>query len=123
MRESLSAAITVASSAVAYVEARAALARRHHRGALTVSEYHRSLQDFENDWERYVRVEATEDLLRNAARLAETRRLRAYNAVHLASALAYRARRGSAVTFASWDEELGFAAKREGFLLLPTRRG
>lgn len=65
-----------------------------------------------------MRVDVTEELLRDAARLAEAHRLRAYDAVHLASAVAFQARWGEDVTFASWDQDLQRAARREGLMLL-----
>lgn len=69
-----------------------------------------------------MRIEVTEDLLRDAASLAETHRLRAYDAVHLASAKLVRGRLGGDTTFASWDDDLDTAAAREGFTLLRSRR-
>ena len=123
MRETLGAGAVIASSEITYVEARAALARRHYHGDLPAGDYRRILRDFESSWERYVKLSVTEDLVREAASLAETYRLRAYDAVHLASAVAFRARSPEDVTLATWDQELGLAARREGLLLLPTPRG
>jgi hypothetical protein len=51
--------------------------------------------------------------------LAEAHRLRAYDAVHLGSAVAVHHRLEEVVVFASWDLRLGKAAKREGLDPLP----
>ncbi|HTB49460.1 MAG TPA: PIN domain-containing protein [Solirubrobacteraceae bacterium] len=54
-------------------------------------------------------------LAREAGELAEELKLRGYDAVHLASALALDA----ATTLVSWDEDLKRAATRVDALLLP----
>jgi len=110
------------TSIVAYVETRAALARRHHAGDLSASDHRRIVREFEQDWERYARVGVDEPLVREAAALAATHRLRAYDAIHLASALALGSRRGGELLFASWDDRLDAAAAREGLRLLRRHR-
>jgi predicted nucleic acid-binding protein len=112
----------VATSLIAYVESRAALSRRRHAGDLSLTDYRRLLHDLEADWERYVRIEITEGLVREAARVAETHGLRAYDAIHLASAMLLRERMGEDTMFASWDRNLDVAAAHEGFQLLRPRQ-
>lgn len=108
----------VATSEVAYVEARAAFVRRRHEGGLSARDYRRIVQDLDADWPRYLVVEITDSLIREGARLAEAYRLRAYDAVHLASAAAIHGRLAETVVFASWDLEQERAAKGEGLELL-----
>ncbi len=108
----------VATSWIAYVEARAAFARR-----LSPVERRQARASLDNDWPRYVKIDVTETLLREAAVAAETYRLRAYDAVHLASARTLRDRRRNPITFGSWDRELDEAAARDGFVLLSRPRG
>ena len=122
VREHLNDAVAVATSLVTYAEARAALARRQRSGDLSRSEHTRIVRVFEDDWDRYNRIEVTEPLIRTAADLAERHRLRAYDAIHLASALRLRERPGAPSVFASWDDRLDQAASREGFALLRSRR-
>ena len=57
--------------------------------------------------------------LRKAAEGARTHALRAYDAVHLAGAIAFAA--GEELDFACWDKELRAAARKEGFPLVPER--
>ncbi len=121
MRESVSDATVLGTSIITYVEARSALARRRQHGDLSVSDYRRVAEGFEADWQRYVRTEVTEALLRDAAHLAELHRLRAYDAVHLGAAIVFRDGVGDETTFASWDDSLDRAASREGFRLLRPR--
>jgi predicted nucleic acid-binding protein len=103
---------------IAYVEARAAFARR-----LSPEERRQARVSLDNDWLRYVKIDVTETLLREAAVAAETYRLRAYDAVHLTSARTLRDGRRDAITFGSWDRELDEAAARDGFVLLSRPRG
>lgn len=112
------AAGLIASSSIAYVEARSALASRRAAGHLPMAAYRGLIRDLDADWDRYVRLEVSELLIRRAAGLAERHRLRAYNAIHLASALLLRERPGDDMIFASWDDELDRAATRERLRIL-----
>jgi len=107
----------VGTAMIAYVEARAAFARRRREGALARSGYLRCIRDLDQDWPRYLRFELNEPLLFMAARMTERYRLRAYDAVNLVSALSMRDRLAE-VVFACWDEELNSAARRTGLALL-----
>lgn len=106
----------VATSPLAYVEARAAFTRRRREGRFPSPEYRRVVRGLDADWDRYLLVEVRMSVVREAARLAEAHRLRAYDALHLASARVVRDRLGEAVAFASWDADLGAAARREGLV-------
>jgi uncharacterized protein len=121
VREPVLAGRRVATSVVAYVEARAAMTRRRRAGNLTTADYRRFVEDFDADWERFIRIDVSESLVRTAGALAETHRLRGYDALHLASALVFRDRLGSSPTFGCWDDQLDAAATREGFLRLRHR--
>lgn len=112
----------VATSAIAYVEARAAFVRRRHERGISAGDYRRIVRDLNADWPRYFVVGVTDPLIRKGARLAEAHRLRAYDAVHLASAAVLHGRLAQPVVFACWDLRLEKAAKREGLeLLRPSR--
>jgi predicted nucleic acid-binding protein len=118
-RQAVGEADLIATSALAYVEARAAFSRRRREGGLPPKSYRRVIADLDDDWPSYAVVDVTEGVIREGARLAERHRLRAYDAVHLASATALREVGGvEPVMFASWDAVLGRAARREGLSLL-----
>jgi predicted nucleic acid-binding protein len=119
VRDAAHRAEIVATSALAYVEARAAFARRRHEGGLSASEHRRIARDLDRDWPRYLTLEVVTSLIREAARLAEAHRLRAYDAIHLASATSMQREIGRAVVFASWDAALEGAARRERLEPLP----
>jgi predicted nucleic acid-binding protein len=113
VREAVEQAGTVATSAVAYAEARAAFARIRRERRLSLSDHRRVVRDFDADWQRYVSLEVTESLIRRAAELAESHALRAYDAIHLASARLLRERLKEPVVFSAWDSGLVEAAWRE----------
>ena len=114
VREMLAAADVVATSSIAYVEARAAFARRWREGHFTAMQHRSLVRSLDTDWDRYLALEVTEPLIREAAELAETHRLRAYDAVHLASACLLKRRIPGGIIFVAWDTELNAAARREG---------
>jgi predicted nucleic acid-binding protein len=114
--------MAVGTSLVTLVEARAALARRRHAGDLTPADHRDTLAALTGDWERLVRIALTEPLAERAARLAEAHRLRAYDAIQLASALLFAEHLGEETVFGSWDDTLDAAAAREGLRLLRVRR-
>lgn len=121
-RRAVAEADLIATSALAYVEARAAFTRRRHDGGLPPRSYRQVITDLDGDWSSYAVVDVTESVIREGARLAERHRLRAYDAVHLASATALRdAGRAEPMVFASWDAALERAARREGLTPLPAR--
>jgi uncharacterized protein len=114
VRSAVDQAELIATSAIAYVEARAAFARRYWERGLSASAHRSLVRDFERDWSRYLTVEVTPSVIHDAARLAESHRLRAYDAVHLAAARTVSRRVSRSCVFASWDSTLERAAAREG---------
>lgn len=108
-----------ATSALAYVEARAAFARRHREGGLAKAEYRRVVKALDADWPRFLRVQVVEPLIREAARIIDKYGLRAYDAIHLASALDLRRALQGPVAFACWDSRLSRAARQEKLAAQP----
>jgi uncharacterized protein len=120
-RQAVAEARLVSTSALAYVEARAAFARKRRERALSPAAHRNLVRTLDGDWGRYLRIEASEGLIRDAASLAERHRLRAYDAMHLASAVLLKERLAEPVVFSSWDLALEGAARREGLGRLATR--
>ena len=118
VRRTVGQANLVATSAMAYVEARAAFVRRRHEGGLSFRQYRYVIRHLDDDWSRYLVVGVTDTIIRDAARLAEKRYLRTYDAVHLASAVAIHDQTSEPLVFVSWDHHLGRAAGQEGFEIL-----
>jgi predicted nucleic acid-binding protein len=107
----------IRSTAIAHVEASAALARMRKGGRLTPAQFRRGLNDLENLWAGTYVHAVNDALLAQAAEAARTHFLRAYDAVHLAGALSFAA--GEELDFACWDKELRDAAHKHGFALIP----
>lgn len=119
IRQAVAEAEFVATSAIAYVEARAAFARRRREKKFTSTDYRRLIQDLDLDWVRYILVEVSMSLIQSAATLTERYPLRANDAVHLASArMLEQNLAGEGLLFASWDKDLERAAAREGVEVL-----
>ena len=110
----VNAAEVVATSSLAYVEARAAFARKRREHDVSVRDYRDLLQDFDHDWESYLIVDVSSVLVKLAGRLAEKHALRGYDAVHLASAVTIRREGDRPVSFSCFDGRLFRAARREG---------
>jgi len=121
VRQWVDDADTVATSIIAFVEARAAFARRHREKRISSAAHARLVRDFAADWDRYLVLEATQPLMRLAGRLAATHALRAYDAIHLASAKILREKLAEPVFFASWDGRLTAAARKEGLEVMPLK--
>jgi predicted nucleic acid-binding protein len=109
----------IRTTAIAHVEATAALSRMRKGGRLTLTQLRRAIEDLESLWRGIDSHAVSDALLAKAAETARTHSLRAYDSVHLAGALSFAA--GEELEFACWDKELRDAAKRHGFSLIPQR--
>jgi predicted nucleic acid-binding protein len=109
----------IRTTAIAHVEATAALSRMRKGGRLTPTQLRRAIEDLESLWWGIDSHAVSDALLAKAAETARTHSLRAYDSVHLAGALSFAA--GEELEFACWDKELRDAAKRHGFSLIPQR--
>src|SRR5574338_1356415 len=79
------------------------LARREAR--LSAQGYRHVVEAFVEDWTRYIAVQVTDRLVKDAGDLAAHRVLRGYDALHLASALVLR-EQISSIIFLAFDREL-----------------
>jgi predicted nucleic acid-binding protein len=104
---------------LALVEVAAALARRCRIGDISIEERTRTLAQFSRDYpERYTVVEMQRGTIELAMDLTQRHPLRAYDAIHLATALqldqALQAVSGTGLIFVSADGQLCRAAEAEG---------
>jgi predicted nucleic acid-binding protein len=110
----------VATAAIAYPEARAALARRRRDGGLRPRAFTATKRALDDDWPRYLAVDVTAALCRDAGDLAERHRLRGYDGVHLAAYLQVARAAGKAhVRFSCFDDRLTAAARSVARTLRP----
>ncbi|RLD99322.1 MAG: VapC toxin family PIN domain ribonuclease [Aquificota bacterium] len=118
VKEWVNEAKAVSTSRVAYVEARAGIARKYREGEFSVGEYRSVLKDLEKDWRDYLVVEVSEEVATLGGDLTDKHPLRGFDAIHLASALFLKARVQSEVSFSCFDLKLGNAAEAEGLVVL-----
>jgi predicted nucleic acid-binding protein len=113
VREQVAGAAVVATSTLAYPEARSALARLRREGGLSDVEQARAKADFDRDWRGFLTLQV-EKVWRQAGDLAERHGLRGADSIHLASFLALVAKVAqSPVRFSSFDSRLNLAAQNE----------
>lgn len=102
---------------MAYVEARAAFARRGREGTPDAGALAAALRLLEGHWGRLGVIALDPALLRSAADLCDRHPLSAGDAVQLAAALRAR-REGATLTFVGSDRRLLDAAAAEGLAVL-----
>lgn len=106
------AATVIATSTLAYPETRAAFARRRREGTLRAEVFTAAKRAFEGEWPRYLAIEVSSGVCREAGAFAERYRLRAYDSVHLAAFAAVARAAGVHDTrFSSFDAALSRAAR------------
>lgn len=112
VRRLVESADIVATAAIAYPEARAALARRRREGGLRPRTFSAARRALDDDWPKYLAVDVTGALCRDAGDLAERYGLRGYDSVHLAAYLhVARAAGRASVRFSCFDDRLTAAAR------------
>jgi uncharacterized protein len=112
--ELVSKSNAIATSMVAYAEARSAFARRFRENALSREGYSSLLSSFESDWDNYLQVKVSKALVRSAGDLAERHGLRGFDAIHLASALVLLENSGAPVLFSCFYDRLQRASIQAG---------
>ena len=104
----------VATSIIAYAEARAAFARKLRERGIS-DEHHKKIKnDLNRDWENLFVIKLSDSVVRSAGDLAEKRSLRGFGALHLASALVLQKAVSLPVQFSCSDARLCESAKKEG---------
>lgn len=103
----------IASATIAYAELYSGLTRRHREGVLSRLQYRLACRRVERDWMAVVKVELGADILASARELIQRHGLRAFDAIHLASALGLQAAANEPVTFVAADQRLLRAAVGE----------
>ncbi|MBV8357915.1 MAG: type II toxin-antitoxin system VapC family toxin [Deltaproteobacteria bacterium] len=113
-RRAVAEADQIASSLITYTETRAALNRKYRSREIDVATFARSKAEFEADWQGFVIMPVDAQTIRSAGEFAEQFGLRAYDAVHLATANGFSRETGSQVRFMCFDSALNRAASTLG---------
>jgi uncharacterized protein len=102
------------SSTLTNLEITSALTRRQRE----ISGFDKAIQSFFDDWESFIVWSIDDPLIGSAAILIRTHRLKAADAIHLATACSIRKHIKDKLLFVSSDQELLAAANKEGFLVI-----
>jgi uncharacterized protein len=119
VKEWLKVASYHGTAAITFVEMASALAKSDRLSYIYSNEAQAIWQAFQDDWKRFVTINLTDQILRQASSLAWRHPLRGYDAVHLASALTWQETNAEPVTFVTFDRQLWQAGKQEGLEVLP----
>ena len=103
-----------AASRLSEVEVASALVRRAREGAFPVDERDRALASLVDDFATLIIVEFTPEITADARALLLRHRLRAGDAVQLASCLYLQREVSQPLPFVVFDDRLAEAARREG---------
>ena len=118
MFSSVNNAELLVSVAIAYVELRAAVAAALREARLPSARRNAIILSLEDLWQSMTEIPIDGSLLRDAGDLAESMRLRSYDAVHLAAVVQCGA--PGEVVLACWDSDLRRAAGELGYTLIPS---
>lgn len=106
VRELVDESSVVATAKVAYPEARAVLAGGFREEFLGKKDYRQVVTAMQNDWPRYLVLEASNSLVWLAGGLAERHRLRGFYSIHLAAALTLKTHAKDRVVACCFDARL-----------------
>jgi predicted nucleic acid-binding protein len=110
--DQMEGASVVATSTVAYAEARAAFARRRRERVLTAAGYAEATKALNADWPFFLTMDVTMALTEAAGALAERYELRGFDSLHLATFASIARSAGPDIQFSSFDDRLNRAARR-----------
>ena len=111
-------AAPAAASRLSEVEVASALVRRAREGAFTVEERDRALASLGDDFATLIIVEFTPEITAEARALLLRHRLRAGDAVQLASCLYLQREMSQPLPFVAFDDRLADAARHEGLTVV-----
>ncbi len=106
----------IAISRIAYAEARAALARVLREKRTTRVEHRRRIAALDADYGEALKIEVSEEVIRQAGELAESHALRGFDAIQLASAKWLARKTRKPVRLLAFDQRLNEAASALGLL-------
>jgi predicted nucleic acid-binding protein len=111
----------IGTATLTQVEMAAAMSKAVRRGLVEESETLTAWQDFLSHWLAYMRLPVSDGIVERASALAWRHGLRAYDSVHLASALNWQDAAGEETVFACFDKILLKAARNEGLHIWPEK--
>jgi predicted nucleic acid-binding protein len=116
-------AAPAAASRLSEVEVASALVRRAREGAFSIEERDRALASLSDDFATLIIVEFTPEITAGARALLVRHRLRAGDAVQLASCLYLQREMSQPLPFVAFDDRLADAARDEGLTVVSVSKG
>ncbi|MCK4489893.1 MAG: type II toxin-antitoxin system VapC family toxin [Anaerolineales bacterium] len=117
--ESYSRAELIGTAMITPPEMASALSRAIRRKVIDDDAAGEAWNMFGKDWDTYIVIDVTQALIGQASKLVWEQGLRGYDAVHLASLLAWKDALGMDIALATFDVELWEAAKRLNIHVIP----
>ena len=111
------------TATITYAEMYSGFSRKKREGGLSSGQYHSVCGEFESYWPSCLHVELTKDILTRARDLMGRHPLRAFDAIHLASALSLKKDAGESMTIIAADERLLQAAEAEDLDFMNVEHG
>ena len=111
-------AAPAAASRLSEMEVASALVRRAREGAFSIEERDRALASLSDDFASLIIVEFTPEITVDARALLVRHRLRAGDAVQLASCLYLQREMSQPLPFVAFDDRLADAARHEGLTVV-----
>ena len=108
----------ITTAKIAYAEALAAFSRRKREGYIAEKDCVLLCHRFNSEWEAYLVVELSDEILKATRGLIDEYPLRGFDAIHLASALLIRNSLKKGITFVCSDRNLLHAAEKERLVTL-----
>lgn len=107
-----------ATATITYAEMFSGFSRKKREAGLSLNQYHSACKEFDSYWPSCVQVELTKDILTRARTLMQRHPLRAFDAIHLASALSLTQDLGESLTIIAADDRLLRAAEAEDIVTI-----
>jgi hypothetical protein len=117
--ESYSRAELIGTAMITPPEMASALSRAMRMKIIGEDKASEAWNMFSKDWDTYFIVDVNQALIGQASALVWEQGLRGYDAVHLASLIAWKDALGADITLATYDAELWETAKRLNIHVIP----
>ena len=105
-------------SVIGYAEVCSGIYRKARMGDVTRSARHKAIRGFENDWLAIMKVNLSWEVNQIAKQVLSKYSLRAFDALHLASALYFQRKSERDIHFLTFDQRQKEAARQEDLMLV-----
>jgi predicted nucleic acid-binding protein len=107
----------VATSEISYVEFLSAIFRKKREKEIKELDFKHIKEAFQKNWNSYLKIKLTADVIATAGSLLERYPLKAYDAIHIGSARHLKGKVKEDILFLTADTTQMRSAKKDGFLI------